>query len=496
MTPHPDGPLVLALDIGTSSARAMLFDSSARALEETRCQIEHRPDHDQPGQSTFDADPLVDTAAHCIDGALAAAGRMAERVAAVGVTTFWHSMVGVNARGAAVTPLITWADTRSADAARALKTQLDAAAVHDRTGCALHSSYFPARLAWLRETAPVSFHDAAHWLSPGEFLFLRLFGETACSVSMASGTGLLDQNARQWDPEMLAASGIRPDQLAPLTDIDRPARGLRSPWAERWPVLARVPWTPAIGDGAASNLGSGCATVRRIAINLGTSGAIRVMFEADRVSIPRELWCYHLDHRRFVMGGAFSDGGSVAEWMRDSLGLPDLRAALREIAGREPDSHGLTFLPFLSGERSTGWRPEARATLHGLSLATTPTDILHAGMEAVALRFALVHRVIRRAFPAAEEVVASGGGVAESPVWARMIADALGVPVTVAEEREATSRGAAIVALTAAGVLRDVADAPPLRGTVVEPESARHAALSAALERQQELYRRLADWEF
>jgi len=481
----------------------MVFDAAGRAVEGLKEQIEYRMRHEPPGASEIDATALLEQAIHCINAVLHRAGGQAERIAAVGVCTFWHSMVGVDADGKPVTPLYTWADARPGRAAHLLRERLDVEAVHARTGCAIHPSYYPARLLWLSEAQPELFRQVARWLSPGEYLFQSLFGEARCSISMASGTGLFHQNACDWDDEILAALPITRDHLPPLappleggkpTGGDAPARGLRPVWASAgpgWPALANIPWVPAIGDGAASNLGSGCATDRRIAINLGTSGAIRVLWRAARVQIPPELWCYRLDRDRFVMGGAFSDGGVVYDWMRRTLALPDDMSWESTLAARPPDAHGLTFLPFLGGERSIGWRPDARATLHGLNLATTPLDIWQAGMEAVALRFALVAEVLQREFPQAEEIIASGGALGQSPVWAQMIADALGHPIMLSAVSEASSRGAALVALRAVGLVEDEADAPAPPGRVLEPDPIRHAAYRRALERQQELYRRL-----
>jgi gluconokinase len=299
--------LVLAIDIGTSSVRAIAFDTSGRAVDPLRAQVHYAPETDDSGAATFDADWLVEQAVSCIDQVVGHVAGTKDRILAVGTTTFWHSMVGIDSEGRAVTPLITWADTRPGDAAARLKTALDPSAYHARTGCAIHSSYFPARLNWLSESDPEMFGRAAKWVSPGEFLYQTLFGHSACSICMASGTGLLNQNACDWDDETIAALPITRSNLSTLTDLDAPAMGLTEPWRSRWPELADVPWVPAIGDGAASNLGSGCDTERRIAINLGTSGAIRVMWQADNLEIPLDLWCYRLDRAR-------ADGGSVQRW--------------------------------------------------------------------------------------------------------------------------------------------------------------------------------------
>lgn len=483
--------LVLALDIGTSSTRCMVFESSGQPVDRLISQVRYDLGTDHKGRAELDSDELVASIAECVDETFNKAGAQANRIAAAGICTFWHSVLGVDSNHNAITPVYTWADSRAAESAETLRKELDARRVHSRTGCAIHPSYLPAKLLWLRTSNFHLFNRVTRWLSPGEYLIQHLFGTTACSLSMASGTGFFDQNRCEWDSELLETAGITPDRLAPLTDIDSPSIGLRDEWQRRWPALAHIPWVPAIGDGAASNLGSGCADESRMAINLGTSGAIRVLWSADSVEIPPELWCYRLDRQRFVMGGAFSDGAVDYHWLRQTLQLADDRSIEAELSSRGPDSHSLTFLPFLAGERSTGWRPDARGTVHGLSLSTTSVDIAQAVMEGIALRFALVADVLGRRFPMANQVIASGGGVRESPVWARMIADALGRPVTMSLESEASCRGAALTALRAAGLIADEASLPAPLGLTVEPDAQRHAILQEALVRQQDLYARL-----
>src|SRR6202035_4109439 len=189
-----------------------------------------------------------------------------------------------------------------------------------------------------------------------------------------------------WDPEMLAVAGIDPDALPRIDDGAAP--GLVAPYAARWPALARVPWHPARGDGACSNVGSDCADPGRIALNVGTSAALRVGRRepvGPHEPTPGGLWRYRVDAARAIVGGATSEGGNVLAWCRKALALPADEAALEEII-RTPTlaDHGLTALPFLAGERSPGWRPDARAALAGLSLDTGAGAIMRALLEAVA----------------------------------------------------------------------------------------------------------------
>src|SRR5216683_3056886 len=241
---------------------------------------------------------------------------------------------------------------------------------HPQRGRApLHSAFFPAKLRWLRRARPEVFRRAATWCGFGEYLQAQLTGTLSASLSMASGTGLLDQTRGRWDETMLEAAGIAASTLPRIDDTAAP--GLRPRWAARWPALARVPWHPARGDGACSNVGSDCWGPGRIALNVGTSAALRVVLPeplGPHPATPWGLWRYRIDATRALVGGATSEGGNVPAWCRKVLALPADEAALeRAIAAVPPDGHHLTALPFFAGERSPGWRPVA-----GLSLDTGP----------------------------------------------------------------------------------------------------------------------------
>jgi gluconokinase len=294
----------------------------------------------------------------------------------------------------------------------------------------------------------------------------------------------------RWDAEALAAGGIEPGQLFPLTGVAEGRRGLRAPWAGRWPALRGVPWFPAVGDGAAGSIGSDCVDPTRIALNVGTSAALRVVTRTPTAP-PRGLWRYRLDRRRSLLGGATSEGGNVYAWCRDVLRLPDDADVERALAARAPDTHGLTVLPFLAGERAPGWRGNRRAAITGLSLDTTALDVAQAALEAVTLRLALVYALLAPCAAPDHAIVASGGAISRSRAWTRMVADALGRPVHVSGEAEATSRGAALLALESLGALPDVAVARAPLGDVVTPDPARHARYLAALERHRRLDERV-----
>jgi gluconokinase len=323
-------------------------------------------------------------------------------------------------------------------------------------------------------------------VSPGEYFLLRLFGQPQCSVSTASGTGMLDQRRMAWDEEVLSVLPIDDGQLSPIVELGSTVSGLSGEVARRLPRLRNVPWVPAVGDGAASNVGSGCVAPDRVALMLGTSGAMRALAPGPSARPPEGLWLYRVDRDRPLVGGALSNGGNVHDWLRATLRVPRAERLEAELASMGPDAHGLTVLPFLAGERAVGWRADARAAIVGLSWDTKPIEIVRAGMEAVALRFGRIYERLRPLLPANHRLIASGG-LLKSPAWMQMIADALGQPLVASEEAEASSRGVALLALEALGLLR-LGEAEFPLGERVEPDAERHARYREADARQRRLY--------
>jgi gluconokinase len=293
---------------------------------------------------------------------------------------------------------------------------------------------------------------------------------------------------------MLAALNLSRENLPESRDLDAHFTQLKSDYDARWPLFSAAKWFAPLGDGACSNIGSGCVTRERAAINIGTSGALRVLWkQTDAVPVaPRGAWCYRADRSRLLIGGALSNGGDLIAWIRVTFKLGPLDDAEGLLAMMEPDAHGLTVLPFLSGERSTGWKDDARFVLAGATLDTTPSEVLRAGMEAVAYRFAAIHDVIARSVGAPGEIIASGAAANASRTWIQIIADALGRPVTWSGEREASSRGAALMVLEAMGLITDVETAAQVGDreprTRFYPDEIRHARYQAARERQEKLY--------
>ena len=458
---------VLSIDVGTSGVRAALFDEQGNQIEGAKA-VTHRA----PGDFVeLDPDVLVDEVKRTVDELLARS--VGAEVEATAISTFWHSLVGVDGAGKPTTPLLTWADTRAGEAANSLRAEFDEREIHARTGCRFHPSYWPAKLRWLKAEHRAAFDATHQWLGFGEYLSLRLIGKAAIGVSLPSATGLFDQRACEWDRGFVEKLGLSPEQL---------------------PRIASDKQVFVVGDGAANNIGGGCSTKDKIALMIGTSGAMRVAFTGEPpANLSPSLWSYRVDRKRVVVGGALSDGGGLLHWLAQALKIDEGDGSLQQqLAALEPDAHGLTILPFWSGERSTGWLAEARGSIFGLRQDTTTLEIIRAALEAVAYRFALIADALDEIAPGAA-IVATGNALRSSPIWLQIIADVLGRPVLFGGAAEASIRGAALLALEAVGKIATIEAVPVLVDKVFEPDMQRHARYREGLARQEDLYARLFD---
>jgi gluconokinase len=430
--------------VGTSSVRARRFDDPALQEGEPARR-------DYAGE--LDPDRIVALTREAIEEAGGPDG-----VDAAAASCFGHSLIALDDRGRPLTPILSWRDTRSAEAADRLLRRVDGAAVHARTGCQIHTSYWPAKLAWLAQTQPDVLRATRRFASFCDYLYADLLGrEVPTSIGMATPTGLVDLRTRTWDEELLDVLDLDTERLPEISD--EPVDG----------------WYPAILDGACSNFGTGCLTRERAALMVGTSGAFRVVYETERPQPRPGLFTHWVDDTRVVEGGSLSDGGNLHAWLDATL--KDDGASL---ADRDPGSHGLTFLTLLGGERSPGWHQHAKGAIHGLRFDTTPTDLRQAGLEGVAFRFAEIADLM----PGVEEIVATGGALVGDPDWVQIMADALGRAVTTSGVKEASLRGAAVIGLERLGVT----PAPAPLGAVVEPRRDKVEAFRAARERQRRLY--------
>jgi gluconokinase len=181
--------LILALDIGTSSVRAAIYDAQGERVPDTFVKNERQIEFTEQGGAEIDAEKAFAQVAEAVDEVLALAPEISGSVEYVAMSCFWHSLVGVDAGGSAVTPVLTWADTRAKDWVEELRNAFDQQEVHDRTGARFHPSFWTAKLLWYEQEQPEIFAAVDKWLSFSDYVALKLSGVALTSISMASQSG-------------------------------------------------------------------------------------------------------------------------------------------------------------------------------------------------------------------------------------------------------------------------------------------------------------------
>ncbi|WP_089156034.1 FGGY family carbohydrate kinase [Micromonospora sp. NBS 11-29] len=444
---------ILALDLGTSSVRGLVLDADAvpRAGALARRTVHLATGDD--GTGTLDGPGYLACLLECLDE-LAAGGHL-RRVGLVATSAQWHSVLPMAADGTPSGPVLTWLDTRPEPPAGAAGPA-DPEDFHRRTGTWWHRCYWPVRLPWLRAHGGAS---AARFAGLADYIFGVLLDDAPTSVSLASGTGLLDLRSLDWDAEACALAGVRPEDLPALAPPGWHGR-LNPGYARRWPHLAGARWAAPVGDGAASNVGSGCVGKSRAAVTVGTSAAVRVIQAApagaELPPLSDRLWRYRVDHDHVVTGAAYSSGGNMFAWAGRELRLPEgaeLEAALRRAAASRPVGAD----PRLGGDRPPGLAPAGSGVLRGLSFGTTAVDILAGLMDGLCRLVADDLTELEAGVGARAEVVLGGGALTASPWWRAAFADVL-APRTVRWQRnpEIGATGAALVALGRVAEAADV----------------------------------------
>eukprot|EP00980_Cylindrotheca_fusiformis_P012231 scaffold2983_cov123-Cylindrotheca_fusiformis.AAC.1 len=488
--------VVLAVDIGSSSVRCSVYNVDGTHLLESS-SVSVSSVHPNSGkinllQKQEDKETnLFDLLDKCVDQTIEKARQRSDsfQVVAVGFSSFVMNLIAINKDGEFVgeDATISYAcnDPSVAQECQHVSQQLGEEGrekLYQNTGAPIHSSYAIPQLRVFYRDHPDLAKQIDHWTTIASLCISRWTGKKglAISYSEASWTGLLNFRECAYEESALSLlpTGCKEDSLPKLEDTSSSpvmipedftdqasADSSKNPYWKRWPELRKASLFLGIGDGACANVGSKAVTESRIAVTIGTSAAARIclkqpMHDKDFV-VPSGLFCYRIDRNHVLVGGALTDGGSVVEWASQLLNLTgkqdfqDCMTKVRKLGEEDylestsTPASNLSMIPFLSGERSTGFRGGATGAMVGLTRATTPAHFLKSSLEGVTLRLRAVLQLLleaRNRGPTSDLpiVMASGKALEENDLWRQMIADSSGLQVVLDPGTfEGTSRGVA-----------------------------------------------------
>ncbi len=441
-------PTVLAVDVGTSSVRALEFEATGRVLSQARRSY---PVVSRSG-GLEEQDPDLVWAR--VQEAIGEALVDPSRVAALAFSSQMYGVFGVDGSGRPLGPNLLWSDARAAAEATAARAELDGEAVARTTGCPISSIYPRYKLRWLSAHEPEQFTGAAHFVSIKDYVLFQLTGEWTTDPSLASASGLLDIGRLDWDPEALAWAGVSADRLPRIVPGASRLPLANTALRDAWGLGPEVVVVPGGGDGPLANIGSGASGPGEVNIDLGTSGAARVVLD----HLPERsagLWCYCLADGLWVQGGILTNVGNAWDWACTSfIGGGDEAFAQADalLASAAPGADGLLFLPFLRAPRSPYWDDSLSGTLHGLRPAHGTGHILRALAEALGYDLAVVLGLLAGK-AGLRPPLRLTGGLVRNRTLTQVIADVTGRELVVPGSSEGSAAGAAILGLRALGLI-------------------------------------------
>ncbi|MSR70163.1 MAG: xylulokinase [Phycisphaerales bacterium] len=448
-------PLCIGIDVGTSSLKAVAVD--AHAVVVASAVVEYPFDTPQPGWAQTDPEVWWIATCAALKQLLGDARVEGAPIVSIGLSGQMHGLVLVDGNSAATGPALMWNDQRTDAVCARAEREITAERIWQFTGNRLLPGFTAPKLLWLRDHAPERLRNARRLMLPKDYVRLRLTGAVHTDVSDASGTLLFDCANRCWSQPMCEALAINADLLPEVFESITMSSRVHERGAAATGLPLGTPVAAGAGDQAAQAVGTGIVHEGCVACTIGTSGVIFATTNVWRPTPNGSLhaFCHAVPNRWHLMGVTLCAGGSL-RWWRDTM-CGDLIARARteggdpydlmlaEAAAAPAGCEGVTFLPYLSGERTPHADPFARGVFLGISARTTRGTLTRAIIEGVTCSLAQVMTLVGESGVPIKNMRLSGGG-STSPFWRQLLTNALGVPTVTVTQPHGAAYGAALLA--------------------------------------------------
>ncbi|SDN86870.1 gluconokinase [Alkalicoccus daliensis] len=454
----------IGLDIGTTSAKAVLFTHTGECVDEA----EEGYDLIHSFRGCSEQDPYEIEKA-----ALKALSRLDTKkyhVVSAGFSAAMHTLICIDEEGEALSNSISWADTRSTLETEELLNSGQAGAIYQRTGTPVHTMSPLTKLFWLKKNEPKLYEESAAFVSVKEFLLRRWFGAEVVDYSIASATGMFNIHTKTWDAELLEMLEIGEGRLskavAPTYILPELGPDIR--------VKAGLPegvvFAAGGSDGALANIGIGALQPGETALTIGTSGAVRQITSRPALGDNQQTFCYAFDEGMWVVGGPTNNGGIALQWLQKAMKEKDLETLLQEAADVPVDVHNPIFLPYLQGERAPIWDPGAKGSFVQLSIEHEQKHFTRAVLEGVIFSVCEVFEHLETIVEDGEKALYASGGFSRSPLWLQITADIFGSELSLPVSYQSSAWGAAWCSMMAAGITssyEDITSSIPMKEKIV-----------------------------
>lgn len=446
---------IIGIDIGTTHTKAIILGIDGKVIYEGKeGYVTNQP---QPGYQEQDPEAIYEAFISVLKDALASAGDQSE-ISGISFSSAMHGFLAVDADGKPITPFITWADIRSQKYAEKLHATELGKQIHQKTGTAVHPMSPLCKIAWLKGEEPEIFARSAKFISIKELIFHRLFGEYVVDYSVASATGMFETLGLKWFQDSLAWAGIDDSYLSRPVPTDYRKNLENKDLAKQLGLSANIPFFIGSSDGCLAVLGSGALKPNEVALTIGTSGAVRQTVQKPTNDNKHRLFNYILQEGWYISGGATNNGGNLPKWFAEEVLDHSFDSDeaftwyMTEAAKADPGANGLSFLPYIYGERSPVWDANAKGLFVQISGMHGKSHFMRAILEGICFSLNEIMLALEENGSPVDTIYASGG-FSKSPFWLQMLADISGKPVLVSEEGDASAIGAAFIGLAAAGLI-------------------------------------------
>jgi gluconokinase len=428
----------IGIDIGTTATKAVCFDRTGKVIRE--CSQFYSMYHPKPDWSIQKPDEILLAVLGCIQEITK--GIQPEFIS---FSSAMQSILAIDSNGKPLTDAIIWADNRAHSLAEALKESDQGKNFYQKTGIPIHTFSPMTKIAWLKEHDTITFSKTYKFISIKEYIWHHLTGEYVIDSSMASGTGLMNIHTLQWDLDILDYLKIDESQLSKIVS---PTHKNKRQSDEFYYVLGG-------GDGVLANLGTGAMEAGRMALSIGTSGAVRLPTDKPFIDTEMRTQCYHLMDNQYLKLGAVNNGAIVLQWLKESILKTDesFEELFKQAETIPAGSEGLLFVPYLLGERAPIWDASAQGTLLGIQIIHTKAHFIRATLEGILFGLLSITEIL---LPNPEErhkiTIMASGGFGKSELWLQMVADIFQMKVIVAETIEASAWGAVLIGFKATDI--------------------------------------------
>lgn len=457
---------VIGLDIGTTSTKAIAFDTYGKIIAEN--QIGYPILNPQPFYFEQDCEVIFQAVIQSIAYITTNVPlkSLEYHLAGVCFSSAMHSLIAVDKRGTPLTNCIIWADTRSKDYADTIKNSAQGHEIYMQTGTPIHPMSPLCKLVWMKDQLKAVYDRAFKFISVKEYVLFRFFGKYVVDYSIASATGLFNIHTFRWHEPSLALAGITAGKLSVPVPTTFPMMGVDESYARLMGVEATTPFIVGASDGCLANLGSNAIKAGDACITIGTSGAIRVMADEPRSDPKERIFSYILTQQKFVLGGPVNNGGVIFRWFRDNFAQLEVKEALEK--GIDPyailtakaaevraGAEGLVFLPYLLGERAPHWNANAKGNYFGIQMQHKQAHFVRALLEGIVFGIYSVGKALEETTGDINTIYVNGGFV-RSSTWVQILCDVFNKKVVVTESFESSALGAAVVGMKALGFIASI----------------------------------------